>query len=257
MAFKVNATTVFDNAGHMPFSDITISAGPIKTLTVTKTGDNTVPNGTVSSAANGVSFNTSTDVLTINYATDCANCANCSDCSACGFCFPEGSMVLMADGSLKEISQVVTGDIIWTHMGPSRVFFVKETTLGTRHLCKTHDKSLFWTDDHAIYARQGSEEYLYSVDKHGTQLAMISHGFYGLDDHNKLLFGQDIEFYHQTGWKKVDVFTTQDMSPDTKVYMCFPENHGLVLVNGYLVSAAIDEQKVNYRNIDLQMAFAS
>src|SRR5690606_28800364 len=51
------------------------------------------------------------------YTSNCRNC-NCN-CNCC--CFPSGALVLMADGSLKNIAEVKSGDLV---QGPTRVWEV-------------------------------------------------------------------------------------------------------------------------------------
>ncbi|MDP9933602.1 hypothetical protein [Variovorax paradoxus] len=70
-------------------------------------------------------------------------------------CFLAGNRVLMADGSRKNIEDVLVGDLLMTMSGPDRVRALERPVLGmTRKVIELHglgDECLFMSDEHPLW----------------------------------------------------------------------------------------------------------
>lgn len=85
MAFKVNSVTLFDDSGNLPWGQISAWAGTIKQLSVSSSGDGTNPIGTSGVKCTSASFNTTSNILSLGFDTNCVCVCVCvCDCSGGG-----------------------------------------------------------------------------------------------------------------------------------------------------------------------------
>lgn len=170
-------------------------------------------------------------------------------------CFPAGVMITMADGSHKDIKDVVVGDELMSVNGKSAVVEALETPLlGNRVILEFEegDTPLRWSQEHPIWVRENGKQWWWSANK-DTWLAEVKAGAtVGLKDNNTMLDGHDVEFAHTTGWLKHQIRVNHDYGNDTKLYL--PKTNGApIIANGYLVSGgtngfAFDYSTVNWDN---------
>ncbi len=176
------------------------------------------------------------------------NCHCQCDCT----CFPEGSMVLMADGSLKEITQIKPGD--WVQ-GPTmawEVDYLHVARLAHRKMLAFSDRSLAWSDEHLFWARENGKQWWWCANPDNWRLEVDIGLVKGLYDNYSHFTSADVEFAHVDDvWRRrdvMDVTEADSCTPDTKVYLPIPgaNSDHMCFVNGYLVTASTDQWTMDY-----------
>lgn len=192
---------------------------------------------------------------TIGARTFQNNCRNCNcDCACC--CFPRGSLVLMADGSRKDVAEIQAGD--WVQ-GPTRTWEVDHlyvTKLGCgRGMYGFDDGSLSWSAEHTFWTRaKDGSQWLWSADpeawRREVELGLLG----GLRDNSTIRSGEGHEFAHvEGGWRDVVPTLLPDTDPDTALYLPIPKagaSDRLCFINGYLVSASVDQGEFDYEKFE-------
>jgi hypothetical protein len=177
------------------------------------------------------------------------NCAACSDCSGCT-CFPKGSLVLMADGSSKEITAVVEGDMLWSPQGPVRCYLAYKTTLADRPLATMEDGSVSWSAEHRFWVKRDDHEAFWSVRKDLIEREIALGAIVPMAD--DLLFsgefGKAETFAVIDGWAEHTPIVKIEAGSDPKFPVYLPFTDSIICINGYLVSGAVDQTKYDFYN---------
>jgi hypothetical protein len=165
-------------------------------------------------------------------------------------CFPAGSMITMADGSVKPIELIVVGDIVKTAVGSSAVYDLEYPILGTRPmyamadgLCKTSGEHSMWSRDPETleqwWATRDMEQWRYEAENgFGPSFSREPYDL----THRE---GDVWEFAAETGWIK-STWERVDAPEDTQLYHLLLEEGGSYYVDGYLVSSMADSGGVDW-----------
>lgn len=70
-------------------------------------------------------------------------------------CFTKDSLVLMADGSQKRISEIRSGDWVQGHTGINKVVGIENVTLGNRRLVSINGSDFFASEEHPFASTEG------------------------------------------------------------------------------------------------------
>jgi len=168
-----------------------------------------------------------------------------------GTCFVAGSLVLMADMSWKAIEDVSVGEMMYSVDGPVACIRQHVTRLGNRKMITFDDESLFWSEEHAFWTRLNDKEWWWSYNANQwrweVEVGMIG----GLLDNNSIRNGELlIEYAHLDGWKlKKSKVANGDFNEYTPLYVPITDGAPIV-VNGYLVGAAVNEYNFDYKKIE-------
>ncbi|MDM8356186.1 hypothetical protein [Pandoraea communis] len=195
------------------------------------------------SDGNGGSFQLST---TIN--------DNCQ--SGGGSCFVASTLILMFDGTWKELQSIEVGDVVMGADGlPSIVLGIETPEIGSRRVYRNADDSLRWTEEHKMWSRKAGKQ-----DKQWWWIAnpaqqryehyfelinYITTGIEGnrttsMDDLLGVYAGEGYEHAHLEGWKSLDGIAevSEQYSPSEVVYL-FKLDRPTVpaIFNGYVCSS--------------------
>ncbi|MDR9847007.1 hypothetical protein [Herbaspirillum huttiense] len=176
-------------------------------------------------------------------ACDCACVCACDN----GCCFLPGSLVLMADGSVRPIEEVQAGELVMTADGSAKVRYLHKAVVGDRSLAAFDDGSLTWTEGHLFWARQAGREWWWSASKKGFKRNVDLGLLPGLKDNDSVLEG-DVEYAHLRGFLRRSVRTFK-VDPSTHVYLPMTDCGSPIFVNGYLVGSWIDEKRCDYTKL--------
>jgi hypothetical protein len=180
-----------------------------------------------------------------NCWTECANCWVCA-CACMYTCFPAGTPVLMADLTWKPVEQVAKGEYVWTISGPALVVRPYITKLGDREMLRFTDKSLQWSSEHPIWARNKSgDEWLWTYDPEKWRREVTAGAIGGLKDNYSIWTGDAVEFAHIDGFRKNSIEVLLGYSPETPLYAVITEGP-MVVTGGYLVAAGTNEFNFDY-----------
>jgi hypothetical protein len=188
-----------------------------------------------------------------SYITNC----NC-DCD-CSTCFVAGSLVLMADYTLKPIEMIEAGEkIIGINGTINTVKFRDETILGNKRSMMTFkDRSLYWTGEHPLWIKTlEGEEYFGVYDynqyerEHNMELINPHTGekiiHQGLTKKKPIIITKPVFFSTIIGWKLDDAFIDRSFPDNTKIYSLYTDGSHTMYVNGYLVSAFATDVDFEY-----------
>jgi hypothetical protein len=164
-------------------------------------------------------------------------------------CFPAGALVLMADGSEREIQLVRTGDWLMGADGrPVQVQDVDRPVLRTRRMMAFADGSQTWSEEHSFWTRDAAgAEWLWAANadqwRHEVEVGHIG----GLRDNRTMRTGAGYQFAHLAGWLDQVVIEAAGYGPDTQLYL--PRTDGVpIIVNGYVVGAGINQAAYDYES---------
>ena len=91
-----------------------------------------------------------------NYGFYSRQHTNSAESTSSGSCFIAGTKVLMADGTEKNIEDVVVGDVVKGHNGDNTVIKLDWVTLGDRKLYTFNDSEhYFFTSEHPFMTEEG------------------------------------------------------------------------------------------------------
>jgi hypothetical protein len=176
---------------------------------------------------------------------------NCN-CNCACTCFPAGTRILMGDKKTwRAVETLQVGEIVMTPTGPEPILEIETPYLGSRKMCMFADGSLKWTDDHAFWTRRDGVQGFSVVDKdsfmNGVEAGLVK----GLKNHDDLLVMNDRldEFAHLEGWKKKRVFRYTQPA-ETKVYLPIVGGSHMIIAEGFVVSAGMDEETFDYKSLD-------
>jgi hypothetical protein len=156
----------------------------------------------------------------------------------------------MADKTWKEVQNIKEGDLVQGIHGPVAINELYITTLGPRKMMSFDDKSLYWSEEHPLWARKDGKEWWWSANaeiwreevKNGIQA--------GLKDNDSIMTGfYGYEFATLDGWKEKHPIVSSGWLPETKLYQ--PRANGVpVIVNNYVVTSGTDEFSFDYTKIE-------
>jgi hypothetical protein len=165
-------------------------------------------------------------------------------------CFPAGSMVLMADGSQKEITTLAAGDMVMGPTGPWRVDYLYRTRLGGRRMLSTRDRHFVWTEEHLIWARDEGRQWWWSGHAQGLRDEVASGLVVGLFDNNSIMEEGDPEFANlDFTWVRPDIVdATAEYSPLTEVFEPWapPGDRRMAFIDGFLVTCGTNQWECDY-----------
>jgi len=164
-------------------------------------------------------------------------------------CFVAGSLVLMADRSWKQIQTIQAGDIVMGPTGPATVKHLHVSRVGEERklLMFEEDPHHQWSAEHPHWVRQDGKDWWW-VHDHVQIHKEIEMGLIrGLKDPHSFLKGP-AEFASLHGFVKRTPVVVPNYDPDTQVFIPVVEGSP-VIVNGYVVSAFINEFGYDYHQI--------
>lgn len=167
-------------------------------------------------------------------------------------CFIAGSLVLMANMSWKPIESVKVGELMYSSNGPVECVEAQVTRLGNKKMITFEDQSLFWSEEHSFWTRNDDVEWFWCYNTDTWRQEVSSGHIGGLLNDNSLRNGELLlEYAHIDGWKLQKSKLAEDsfgFDENTSLYL--PATHGaLIVVNGYLVGACINERNFDYTKI--------
>lgn len=173
-----------------------------------------------------------------------------------GTCFPAGSMVRMADGSDREITDVHAGELVWSPTGPAEVERLHITTLGLRTLWRMVDRSITWSDEHTFVVERCGDRRLWSMDLDRLMSEAERGLIGGIEDWEWMFEGKadrGEQFVTINGLRvNAPVRARNGVKSSLPLYVPITKNGELIAVNGYVVGAGLDGSKCDYRNITWQ-----
>ena len=185
-------------------------------------------------------------------------CCPTFDNSGGGTCFPAGSMVLMADMTWKPVEHVHLGDLVFSSHGPATVMKQYVTRLGSRKMYRMADNSLLWSEEHSFWVKRSEElQYIWSMSREALEREAIDGLIGGLKDFSKVLngvAGNKEAFAYFNGsktWKEntPEHVAEYDGQLDMPLYLPLTEKGELIVVNGYLVGASVNEFETDYTKL--------
>jgi hypothetical protein len=168
-----------------------------------------------------------------------------------GTCFPAGSKVLMANQAWKNIEEVQVGELLFSVDGLAECVEEHVTFLGDRKMISFSDKSLFWSEEHAFWAKSDNKEWWWSYNPNRI-IYEIEIGLLGGVKNTSSIINtlSNLEFAHTDGWKKADVVVDQTGIYNEKTPLFLPMTTGApIVVNGYLVMSQLNEFRYDYTKI--------
>lgn len=173
-----------------------------------------------------------------------------------GSCFVAGTLILMFDGTWKELQSIEVGDVVMGADGlPSIIKGIETPEIGSRRVYRNADDSLRWTEEHKMWSRkagkQGKQWWWIAnpaqqrYEHYFELINYITTGIEGnrttsMDDLLGVYAGEGYEHAHLEGWKSLDciVEVTEQYSPSEVVYL-FKLDRPTVpaIFNGYVCSS--------------------
>lgn len=175
-----------------------------------------------------------------------------------GTCFPAGSTVLMADGTVREVTTVRAGEFVWSPSGPSEVERLHITTLGARAMWRMLDRSIEWSDEHSFYVDRNGDRRLWSMNVDRLMAEAEAGDIGGISDWEWMYeggVGQGEQFVTVSGLKVNSPTRARNgYTSKTALYVPITRNGSLIAVSGngqdfYVVGAGVDDSKCDYRNL--------
>lgn len=185
-------------------------------------------------------YNCTQGVWSTNCNCDCV-------CSTDTTCFPAGATVLMADGSLRLIETVQSGEWVMGADGkPAEVSYLHIAVLGPRKMYVFAEDGHEWSDEHLHWTRENGKEWWWSANPDNWLKEVDAGLVAGLKDNYSVRTGRGLheEFAHVDGWVKRCVVEVS-RPYETPVYL--PVTAGIpVIVNGYVVTGGTDYKLFDY-----------
>lgn len=195
-----------------------------------------------------------------NQVGSSSNC-NCDCGNSCGStCFPAGSLVLMADFTWKKIEDVVVGDLVMSPTGVAVIRQIDRPVLGERRMFRMNDHSLYWSAEHSFWVKRMHREWLWTLDPEALAREAAAGDIGGVKDFTTLFVGEDgkpelfakWEAYNGGCWEINHPVRAHEFDdrPELPLYLPLTENGELIIVNGYVVGAAINEDAFDYSSLE-------
>jgi hypothetical protein len=167
-----------------------------------------------------------------------------------------GSLILMADYSHKDISEICTGDIILgADLNSSIVTESFSSKLGNRRIMSfLGNKQVRFTDCDVIWAKDSTRQWWWTENAHELQLAWKNmrlnsknHLLTGIKIIDSMLVSYDVEFATINGFEKKTVIdVTEEYSENTFIPMIKTERFCPVIINDFVVGGGICEHEYDY-----------
>ena len=170
----------------------------------------------------------------------------------CCECFIAGSQVSMADGTTRNIEDIKENDLLLGVNGPVKVEYLKVTTLGNRKLLSFENEDLKFSEEHPFWTKQDNKQWFWTGNKDIFKWEVDIKAFPGLKDNDSIRSGiENLEFAHVDGWKTNEIVEVNKDEYTSDLPLYLPLTNGeMIIVNGYVVGTDIDEEKVDYTNIN-------
>ena len=188
------------------------------------------------------------------------NCACACGNSCCYTCFPAGSLVLMADFTWKKIEDVEVGDLVMSPTGVALIRQIDRPVLGNRRMFRMNDHSLYWSAEHSFWVKRMHREWLWTLDPDALAREAAAGDIGGVKDFTTLFIGTDGKPELFAKWDSENggcweanhpvLAREYDDRPDLPLYLPLTENGELIIVNGFVVGAAINEEKFEYSKLE-------
>lgn len=173
-----------------------------------------------------------------------------------GTCFPAGSMVRMADGTDREITEVLAGEFVWSPTGPAEVERLDVTTLAKRALWRMVDGSISWSDEHTFVVDRHGERRLWSMNVDRLMWEADAGDIGGIEYWEWMLEGEAnrAEYFLTIDGTKLNApeRSRNGVKGSMPLYVPITKNGELIAVNGYVVGAGLNGAKCDYRSINWQ-----
>jgi hypothetical protein len=167
-----------------------------------------------------------------------------------------GSLVLMADYSYKEISDICVGDIILgADLNPSIVTESFSLKLSNRRIMSfLGNEQVRFTDCDLIWAKDSTRQWWWTENAHELQLAWKNmrlnsknHSLTGINIIDSMLVSYEVEFATINGFEKKTVIdVTEEYSGNALIPMFKTERFCPVIVDGFVVGGGICEHEYDY-----------
>lgn len=163
-----------------------------------------------------------------------------------------GSMVLMADLSWKDNSEIVIEDVIMgADLIPATVMKISHTSLrNKRMLSLLENQSAVFTEKDSLWARDDHRQWWW-VENASLLIREWKEINTGLKVTDSIMVSYDVEFATFNGFEKqtiIDVtekYSTDTIMPVFQTDRCCP-----VIINGQIVSSGINELIYDYTKFD-------
>ena len=166
-----------------------------------------------------------------------------------GHCFVEGSLVLMADRTWKQVQSIQAGEYVMGPRGPALVQRLHAVELGTRKLLSfAEDPRHLWSEEHPYWVRKNGKQWWWAANKDMLQDQFRSGLVRGLKDPNSLLDGA-AEFATLNGFVNRTPITMIGADPKQMLYVPVVENSPII-INGYVVGGFLSEYEFDYSSFD-------
>lgn len=170
-------------------------------------------------------------------------------------CFVAGSMVTMADGSLRAIETIAVGEWVRTAVGVAQVNELYLPVLGDRTLYAMADGKCLTSGEHSLWSRdpETGEQWWATRDMVQWRDEAITGDGPNFNGHEPFDLtnaeGSVWTFATETGWIDTTWHSVQ-ASPDTQLYHLLLDEGGCYFVDGYLVSSIADTGGVDWETFD-------
>lgn len=166
-------------------------------------------------------------------------------------CFVAGSLVTMADGSLRAIETVDVGEWVKTAVGVAQVTELYLPILGERTLYAMADGKCRTSGEHSLWSRDlaTGEQWWATRDMEQWRVEAITGEGPNFNGHEPFDLthaeGSTWGFATESGW--IDTtWHSVPASPDTQLYHLLLDTGGTYFVDGYLVSSIADTGGVDW-----------
>jgi hypothetical protein len=238
MSYKVGGSDVIKSNTKIDWARLKNApkVGALKHFEITVTNCHATKNLSVTTSASGRD-------ITLNFGTVTGNCVcdcNCNCDAGGGTCFLPSAMVLMADGSLREMQSVRIGDRVMTMRGVGRVIDQEFIFLAAgRSIVSYGDEPPFVTDDHAVWARHSWGEFWGTFNYRHWLFERENSAFESAaaEPHAiPLVPGRGAELAHVSGWLLTGPRYYSEF-PSRTPLMNLVVDHGSYIVNGFVFSS--------------------
>lgn len=177
-------------------------------------------------------------------------------CDNGGTCFPAGVKVLLSNCRWCSIEDIRPGDEVMSFYGKAnKVLDIYNTRLGPdRVMMAFPDRSLIFTPEEALWARNEKEEY-WTVSDYDAFLKEEDFDYFvnginysrgGLNRKPPLIQEGEFEYAHLCGWIKQTPIFRREFTKDTVVYNLIVEEDFTYIVDGYITYGAISDEKIDF-----------
>lgn len=170
-------------------------------------------------------------------------------------CFVAGSLVTMADGSLRAIETISVGEWVRTAVGVAQVTELYLPILGERTLYAMADGKCRTSGEHSLWSRDPvtGEQWWATRDMAQWRHEAITGDGPNFNGHEPFDLthaeGSTWDFATESGWINTTWYAVP-AAPDTQLYHLLLNTGGSYFVDGYLVSSIADTGGVDWENFN-------